>query len=485
MQLWQLKRKVHSSWLIAAASAGVVVGTALVPILSQATFGSLAWAVTSIAALVIILWRRAVYLLPVIIIAGLLCGLWRGSMLQSQLAVYQQVIGEQAQVSGTVSDDPDSGQHGELLLRLNNIVMNGHPVNGKIWVSLNKEPDVKRGDRTIVSGQLSKGFGSFAAVMYQAKMLAVQRPQPGDVARQARDWFANKIRLGINEPQASLGLGYLLGQRRALPSELSQALVVTGLTHVVVASGYNLTILVRLARRLFVKVSKYLAAFSASVMIVGFMAVTGVSPSMSRAGLVSGLSLAAWYYGRKFHPLVLLPFAAALTVLIDPTYAWNDLGWQLSFAAFAGVMILAPLLQRYFFGDKEPSIVRQILGETISASILTLPILILAFGQFSNVALFTNLLILPLVPLAMLLTFISGLGAMVAPAIAPVIGAPAQWLLTYMTTVVNYFAALPWAQTIIEIQPWMVALAYAAIVAVCIYLWRATRFNLSDTNLVK
>jgi competence protein ComEC len=280
-------------------------------------------------------------------------------------------------------------------------------------------------------------------------------------------------------------MGYLLGQRRALPADLAAALVVTGLTHVVVASGYNLTILVRLARRLFVNVSKYLATLSSVMMILGFMAVTGASPSMTRAGLVSGLSLAAWYYGRRFHPLVLLPFAAAVTVLIDTTYAWNDLGWQLSFAAFAGVMVLAPLLQRYFFGDKKPGIIRQILGETISASIMTLPILILAFGQFSNVALMTNLLILPLVPLAMLLTFITGIGAIVLPGAASIIGAPAEWLLGYMIGVIHYFAGLPWAQTILSIQPWMVAVAYTIIALVCIYLWRATKYNLNESNIVE
>ena len=99
-------------------------------------------------------------------------------------------------------------------------------------------------------------------------------------------------------------------------------------------------------------------------MILSFMAMTGFSPSMSRAGLVAGLSLAAWYYGRTIHPLVLLPVAAGTTLLINPQFGWNDLGWQLSFAAFAGVIILAPLLQRYFFGDKEPGVFRQIFGST-------------------------------------------------------------------------------------------------------------------------
>ncbi|MCA9327618.1 ComEC/Rec2 family competence protein, partial [Candidatus Saccharibacteria bacterium] len=448
-------------------------------------FGSLVWLFAGCGIGAIAFWRRTVYLIPIVLVAGLFIGLWRGSILENQLVVYESIIGNQVLLEGTVGDDPDVGKHGEVLLRLNGVVVKNHPVAGKIWISLDRGGDIKRGDRVAVTGKATEGFGNFSAAIYKAKIVSVKRPQPGDVARQARDWFADEVRAGIAEPQASLGIGYLLGQRRALPPELAQALVITGLTHVVVASGYNLTILVRLARRLFVKVSKYLATLSASVMILGFMAITGASPSMTRAGLVSGLSLAAWYYGRRFHPLVLLPFAAAITVLIDPAYAWNDLGWQLSFAAFAGVMILAPLLQRYFFGDKKAGTVRQILGETISASILTLPILVLAFGQFSNVAIITNLLVLPLVPLAMLLVFVTGICGLALPGVAAIIGAPAQWLLTYMTSVVHYFAGLPWAQTVLEIQPWMVWLSYAIIISVCIYLWRATKYDLSQSNIVE
>jgi competence protein ComEC len=485
MQLWQMTRKIHSSWLIAIMSACIVIGTAIVPTINQTLFSSLVWIVTGLSLSTFVFWRRSIYLIPFIVVAGLLIGLWRGSILQSQLEIYKNIIGHQVQLAGVIGDDPDSGKHGEVLLRLASVTINGHAVAGKAWISTSRASDMKRSDKVIVSGKASEGFGSFAVSMYQAKVVSATRPQPGDVAVQVRDWFGDHVRMAVNEPQASLGLGYLVGQRRALPPELDQALVITGLTHVVVASGYNLTILVRLARRLFVRVSKYLAALAATTMIVAFMAVTGASPSMSRAGLVAGLSLAAWYYGRQFHPLVLLPFAAAITVLIDPTYAWNDLGWQLSFAAFAGVMILAPLGQRYFFGDKEPSIVRQILGETISASILTLPILILAFGQFSNVAIITNLLVLPLVPLAMLLTFIGGIGALILPTVAHLFGLPAEWLLAYMTNVIQYFAGLSWAQTILTIQPWMVWLAYSSIITVCIYLWHATKYDLKDSNIVK
>ncbi len=415
----------------------------------------------------------------------MIIGLWRGSILESQVLIYSDLMGKSAIVMGSVSEDPDVDAGGNLGLRLNKLSLDGVAVGGKIWVSATGGMDIKRGDTVRVSGVLGDGFGSFAATMYRAKILNVERPVPGDVARRVRDWFADKIRYGIPEPQVSLGLGYLLGQKRALPDDLQQALVVTGLTHVVVASGYNLTILVRLARRLFAKVSKYLSALSASAMIIGFMGVTGLSPSMSRAGLVSGLSLAAWYYGRKFHPLVLLPFAAALTVMIDPSYAWNDLGWELSFTAFAGVMILAPLAQRYFFGDKAPGTIRQILGETISAQIVTLPVLIYAFGQMSNVSVIANLLVLPLVPLAMLLVFITGIVGLISAPLAAVAGVPATALLTYMVGVINYFAGLSWALTEITINGWAVAAMYLIIAGTCIYLWKTTKYGLRDENLVE
>lgn len=485
MQLWQLRQKIHTSWLIAVASVGIVIGAAASSVVSPEWFHAESWLFLGVALFALALWRRSAHLVPLVLASGLLIGAWRGSELGVRLFVYDNISGHTVRLSGTVSDDPDVGKHDETLLRLTGVSVSGQAIAGKVWISTKHAEQIKRGDKVVTEGVVSDGFGSFAAAMYQAKVLAVERPQPGDIARQLRDWFADKVRLGIAEPEASLGLGYLLGQRRALPPDFTQALVVTGLTHVVVASGYNLTILVRLARRLFVRVSKYLATLSASAMIVAFIAVTGASPSMVRAGLVSGLSLAAWYYGRKFHPLVLLPFAAAVTVMIDPTYAWNDLGWQLSFAAFAGVMILTPLLQRYFFGDKKPGMLRQILGETISASILTLPILVLAFGQFSNVAIIANLLVLPFVPLAMLLTFAAGIGGMVHPQLAAVIGLPAQWTLEYMVRVVEYFAGLSWAQTTLTIQPWMAWGAYAIIVGVCFYLYRATKYDLREANIVE
>lgn len=483
MQWWQIRQRVHTSWLIGILSFAVVAGVMLAQLWNG--WHQPVWLLAGLGLGALALWRRQAYWVPAVLVAGLVVGLWRGSIEQGQLTVYKNLYHAAVSVKAKVTDDPDTGKTGELLLRAGDVAIDGHTLAGKLWIGAQTRADIKRGDIVTVKGTLLPGFGNFAGSMYRTTVVSVERPQPGDVARQVRDWFADAVRRAVPEPQASLGNGYLVGQRRSLPPELDQALVIAGLTHIVVASGYNLTILVRLARRVFVGVSKYLSALAAGGMIMAFVAVTGASPSMSRAGLVAGLSLAAWYYGRKFHPLVLLPFAAAVTVLINPGYAWNDLGWQLSFAAFAGVMIVAPLLQAYFFGRKKPGMIRQILGETMAAQLVTLPILVLAFGQFSNVAIIANLLILPLVPLAMLLTFVAGCGALLLPGLATVIGLPAAWLLGYMTQTAQYLAGLPWAQGELQIAPWHVVVAYGAIVAACLFMWRATRYNLRDANVVE
>jgi competence protein ComEC len=485
MNWWVLKRRVHTSWFIAMLSMGVVAGVIFAQYIDPTWANSTAWLMGALGLMGIGLWRHKVYALPFLLIAGGMVGLWRGSLGQQELAPYASLIGYEATVTGAITEDPDLGKNGELVLRLSDLGIDNHSMAGNIWVSAAARPDIKRGDIVTLKGKLSEGFGSFVASMYRAEIVRAQRPQPGDIAGRVRDWFAGGVRAAVAEPEASLGIGYLVGQRRSLPPELDEALQIAGLTHIVVASGYNLTILVRMARRLFVKVSKYMAAFSAGGMIVAFSMVTGMSPSMSRAGLVAGLSLLAWYYGRKFHPLVLLPMAAAVTLLVNPSFGWNDLGWQLSFAAFAGVMIVAPLAQRYFFGDTKPGTIRQILGETMAAQLCTLPILILAFGQFSNVAILANILVLPLVPLAMLLTFIAGVGTLALPSLSDLFGVPAQWLLGYMTSVAQYMAGVPWAQTTLAINGIIVGIVYMAIVAACLYMWRKTRYNLRESNVIE
>jgi competence protein ComEC len=321
--------------------------------------------------------------------------------------------------------------------------------------------------------------------MYEAKITKIQRYEHGDIAREIRDWFADVIRRVIPSPESDLGIGFLVGQKTALPSDVLDALKIAGLTHVVVASGYNLTILVRLARRLFMKISKYMSLAGASGLVLCFVMVTGASPSMTRAAIVTGLSLAAWYYGRNIHPVVLLLLSAAVTVYIEPRFAWGDAGWLLSFTAFAGVLIVAPLLQSYFFGETKPGVVRQILGETFSAQLLTMPIIMYMFGTVSFVALLANVAVLPFVPLAMLLVFLAGIMGLIYMPLAAVFGHLAYWLLGYMVWVTKQLAEFSWASSEIAVPLLGVIGMYISIAVIVVYLRRATNYKLSRANIVE
>lgn len=474
---------LHVSWLVAALSCGVIVGVILVRFVPYGFFADLSWLGVGLCVCYFLSKQRLWAVVPVIM-AGIVLGLWRGSVGQTGLDFYASRIGQVVQVSGRVLEDPDIDKKGQTVLRLIDIIIDTHKLPGTIWVVTPKTHAIKRSDMVMVEGKITEGFAAFAAKMTRANVVSVERAVPGDVAVGVRDWFADRVRMHLPETEAALGMGFLTGLRRALPPDLMSALQIAGLTHVIVASGYNLTILVRLARRLFAKTSKYLATLSAGLMILGFMALTGASPSMSRAGLVSGISLAIWYYGRTIHPFVLLPFAAAITLLINPQYAWGDLGWQLSFAAFAGVMVLSPLLHRYFFGRKPPGNVRQIIGETLSAQIMTLPILIMSFGAMSNVALIANILILPFIPLAMLLTFLLGVVSDIQP-IATILSIPTELLLRYMIEVAQWFADQSWAQMEIHITWWQMVMMYIVICTGMWWMWRQTRLDLRKSNIIE
>jgi competence protein ComEC len=425
-------------------------------------------------------------LVPLIILSGLTVGLWRGANEQKQLAHYEPFVGQIVVLEGQVSEDV-SKKKSETRMQLSAIRVNGTPLHGKVWLSTETSHAIKRNDKLQLEGKLEEGFGNLAASMTGATLIGLQPTSSEDKALQLRDWFADGVRKAIPEPQASLGSGFLTGQHSTLPEELDEQLRVVGLTHAVVASGSNLTILVGFMRRAFMRVSKYTATLAGSLMTAGFVMVAGLSPSMTRAGLVTGLSLAAWYYGRRIHPLVLLPFAAAITVIANPSFIWGDIGWYLSFGAFAGVLILAPLMQTYFWGkDYKPNIMMEIFIGTTAAQIATMPVILFSFGTYSSYALLANMLVLPLVPLAMLLTFIGGIAGLAVPAIAQIVGWPAAIVMQYMTAVIDWVANLPGAQGEIIYNQAALAISYVAMAAACVYMWRVTshRFRQGSNILI-
>ncbi|MEX0748734.1 MAG: ComEC/Rec2 family competence protein [Candidatus Saccharimonadales bacterium] len=478
-----LNKPLHFSWHLTGLAAGILAGTALIPVLTDYTFTDSRWLLVVIALLLPLLLGRQRWLVIGAFISGLILGLYSGSVADSRLAKYEPYFGQMVHLSGHIADDTTYSSRGELQLRLNHITIDGRRLPGEVWTSTMTQIELKRGDHIQLKGQLEPGFGSMSATLFRATLIEAIRPSPGDIARRVRDRFTDYVRLAIPEPQSLLGVSYLTGQRGLLPGDISQQLRLLGLAHIVVASGFHLTIVTRYFHKLLRPISKYLTTFFSLTVIASFLLLTGFSTSMVRASLVASLSLLAWYYGRQIHPIVLLLSVAATTVLIDPAVIWGDIGWFLSFTAFTGVIILAPLLHDFFWGsDKEPGAVRHIAVGTIAAQITTFPVVALVFGQYSPLALLANLLLLPFIPITMGLTLLSGLGAAFLPSLASIFGAPAYALLLGMTTVTDWLALSPYATSELNFSVTAVAISYVLITLLMVYLWRVTKHNFRRYN---
>ncbi len=353
----------------------------------------------------------------------------------------QQFMDQTITISGRITDDPDTGE-GKTVVHLATDA-------GPLYVQLSRTDNLRRSDHLTITGRLSPGFGTYVGSFYRPEITEVARPVPGDLALEVRDWFAGLVREHLDSPEADLGLGYLLGIRTGIPDDLDTSLRVIGLTHIIVASGAHLGILVAAAQKLFGRLSRFAGLFAALLFIAGFVCIVGLTPSMARAGLVSALSLIVTYFGRKFRPARLLTLVAAMTLLISPAYPIS-LGWLLSFASFAGIMILGPWLTKFLYGDKQPHAVAELLLSSVSASLLCTPILLYFFGSVSLISLLANLLVPPTISLAMGLVFLTGATAFLPP-LAAAVGWLATLVLDYQLLVINTLGAQQ--MFLLEISP--------------------------------
>ena len=473
-------QKFHSSYTLGWICLGLIVGLGV----SRVVMVQWQWWLAVMLFIVIAgsFVRARWYMVVLAAWCAMILGTMRGTDMQYQLQPMQNLVSQSIVLAGTIAEDPQVTANGLVRIVLGDMHMKDAHYAGSAWVVIRSEQTFRRGDQLLIAGTAKQGFG-----VYQISLsgIVLQHQRGDDPMLNLRDDFSSAIKRTIVEPSASLGIGFVVGQKTSLPPQLDEQLRIVGLTHLVVASGYNLTILVRFAKRLFEKRSKYLVAFSSSAMIAGFIAISGASPSMVRAGIVSGLSILAWYYGRRFHPLLLIVYVAALTAMINPLYLWADVGWWLSFLAFGGVLIVSPLLVRLVMKKREVPALLQIVFETTAAQIMTLPLVLMVFGNLPVLALVANVLSAPLIPLAMLLTFISGLVSMIVPLLGFVVSLPAEVLLSYFVAVVRWLAQPEWAQLAVSVSPVGMVAVYLAIAGIFIAMWRRLRYNFREQSLVE
>lgn len=417
--------------------------------------------------------RKTVAACLFICVLGLLAGFIQGGAFQASIANYQDYVGEKISVEGLVREDPYYSKKGfkQFVLSDARVVDGGRedPLRGEIFISTPTSPDALRHDRVKVTGKLKSGFGPFQGSINYATVETIAHEQ--NIFDTLRSRFASGVISVLPEPHASLGLGFVIGMKSALPAHMSEALQDLSLTHIVVASGYNLTVLVRMAKRLREKKSRLQTLLLSFGLIATFLMITGNSPSMVRAGLVCGLSLLAWYFGRNFKPLLILLLVMAVTAYAYPPYLWGDIGWWLSFAAFAGILLVVPLITSRFWPDRSPPLLAQAGIESTVAQLMTLPIILLFFQNLSIVGLLANIVIVPLIPFAMLAVATAGFADMIVPVIAGFIAIPAHAIMALIVWLVQAMNT-PWAAISASISMTALIVWYTCVATGIIAAWK-------------
>lgn len=435
----------------------------------------LAMAWPGMTAVLIIGRRRTVLRLCLVILLGLSLGCQRGAVFMDKLAAYQPFYDRKVTITVRAGEDAVYGKHSQITFTAGNVRLDdGTRLAGKIALSGFGLNAVYQGDEVQATGKLREGYGAYQASLSYAQLVLVKH-HPSVVA-EIRRRFAAGMQTALPEPLAPFAMGLLIGQRANLPDEVKQDLLMVGLTHIIAVSGYNLTIILHASQRLAGKRSKRLSTLLSLSLTGVFLLLAGASASIVRAAIVSMLSLATAYYGRTMRPLNLLALAAAITVWANPFYIWSDLSWYLSFLAFYGVIVVAPLVQARLPGRWHQTIVGGVALESVCAEIMSVPFILYIFGQMSFVGLPANVMVTALVPLAMLLSTVAGLAGMLAGAVAGWLAWPAAELLNYMLDIAHLMAHIPHIFIQHRSLPLVAMLAsYGFVIFVTVVLWRKTR----------
>ena len=290
---------------------------------------------------------------------------------------------------------------------------------------------------------------------------------------------------GMSAGDGSLARGMVLGQDEAIDEGVRQDFRDSGLAHLLAVSGQNVMLLAALALPLLAAagLGPRGRGLALLVLIAVYVPLAGAGPSLQRAGVMGAAGIAAMTLSRPASRWYALCLAAAVTLALNPR-ACGDPGWQLSFAAVAGILILGPPLRRAlrWIGEAGRSSRRPAwpqglvdgLAEggalTISATVATAPLLAHHFDAVSLAALPANLLALPAVAPAMWLGMLkAALGqlALIVPAAgggARALGPLATVPLGYLELLAARFADIPGSRLVLPLPgSSAVVLAYGAL----------------------
>jgi competence protein ComEC len=292
---------------------------------------------------------------------------------------------------------------------------------------------------------------------------------------QVKSAFEGRIEALFPKTHAAFLEGLLTGSRRGIPQKLMDDFTTTGLTHIIAISGFNITIILNIIGSLLFWLPLRWRLPPSLFFLTCFTLLVGASASVVRAAIMGTLGLFALQFGRAQEMRLTILWTLFFMLCWRPQQLMFDAGFQLSFLAVIGITELQPLLKP--FCRRMPALlgIRDNLAMTLSANLFTMPWIMYVFGRFSLITPVSNLLVTPLIPLTMLLGFVSVCMSMLSPSLGQLLAIPAWAVLQLIILIVSALARVPFASLPLRLQAVPLIIAYAILCGVI--AWRKHRRN--------
>ncbi|MBL4888380.1 MAG: ComEC family competence protein [Flavobacteriaceae bacterium] len=252
---------------------------------------------------------------------------------------------------------------------------------------------------------------------------------------------------GIKGKELAVASALILGYKDNIDAQLKSAYSSAGAMHVLAVSGLHVGVIFLIFSQLFsffekIKYGKIIKGVLLILILWSYALLTGLSPSVMRAATMFSFIVAAKMAGRNSNFFNTLA-ASALVLLIYNPLLIMEVGFQLSYMAVIGIVIIQPWINNWFsFRYWFPRKIWEITAVSIAAQITTFPLGLLYFHQFPNYFMLSNLIVIPLA-IGILNLGIITLSLSFIPFVGDYLAIGLKWLIQSLNYSVNFIDSLP------------------------------------------
>ncbi len=247
---------------------------------------------------------------------------------------------------------------------------------------------------------------------------------------------------------AGLLRGLLLADRSEIDFETKSEFINSGVIHILAVSGLHVGYVLIIFVFLFGRFNIYTRSMLTILGLIFFMFITGVPPSVFRATLMAITIISAFLFNRSTNVINSISIAAVIILLFNPNEIYNP-GFQLSFAAVLSIGIIYPYFQRSItklnLKQKWIEYILLFFGVSLSAQIGTIPFTLAYFSKLSLIALFANLIVIPVVGIIIGIAFMAIIIGGVSYGVAINFGAANNLISRWMIDFIKFTGSLDYS----------------------------------------